>query len=63
MPITLIDDLVFPKYSSGQLNKIEKAFYVHLCDIFLEIIKSLGMSKKEMINRFKIKKYRCFKEV
>ena len=54
--------LVFPKYSPGQLNKIEKAFYVHLCDIFLEIIKSLGMSKKDMINRFKIKNIEVLKK-
>ena len=54
--------LVFPKHSFSQLNKIEKAFYVHLCDIFLEIIKSFGMSKKEMINRFKIKNIEVLKK-
>ena len=54
--------LVFPKHSFSQLNKIEKAFYIHLCDIFLEIIKSLGMSKKEMIKRFKIKNIEVLKK-
>ena len=53
--------LVFPKHSFSQLDKIEKAFYIHLCDIFLEIIKSLGMSKKEMIKRFKIKNIEVLK--
>ena len=54
--------LVFPKHSFSQLYKIEKAFYNHLCDIFLEIIKSYGMSKKEMIKRFKIKNIEVLKK-
>jgi|TARA_B110000211_G_C14079859_1_gene553993 KDO2-lipid IV(A) lauroyltransferase len=45
----------FPNYDSKALAEIEKNFYSHLCDLFLEIIKSMGMSKKEMIKRFQIK--------
>lgn len=37
-----------------ELKKIERAFYKYLCDLFLEIIKVRGMSKKEMLKRFKI---------
>lgn len=54
--------LVFPKHSFSQLYKIEKGFYIHLCDIFLEIVKSLGMNKKEMIERFKIKNIEVLKK-
>lgn len=45
---------VFPDLSEKELLKIERDFYSHLCDLFLEIIKSMGMSKKEMIKRFQV---------
>ena len=47
--------LSFPEYSRKELSLIEGRFYSHLCDLFLEIIKSMGMSKKEMIKRFHVK--------
>lgn len=46
---------VFPDFSEKELLKIERDFYHHFCDLFLEIIKSMGMSKKEMMKRFQIK--------
>ena len=45
----------FPEYSKKKISLIEQKFYSHLCDLFLEIIKSMGMSKKEMIKRFSVK--------
>lgn len=45
----------FPTFDDKKLHKIERKFYRHLCDLFLEIIKSMGMSKKEMIKRFDVK--------
>ena len=45
---------VFPDLSEKELLKIERDFYSHLCDLFLEIIKSMGMSKKEMMKRFQV---------
>ena len=47
--------LAFPDYSDEKLSAIERKFYSHLCDLFLEIIKSMGMSKEEMIKRFHVK--------
>ena len=47
--------LAFPDYSDEKLSAIERKFYPHLCDLFLEIIKSMGMSKEEMIKRFHVK--------
>ena len=35
-----------------ELKKMERSFYKYLCDLFLEIIKVRGMSKKEMLRRF-----------
>jgi KDO2-lipid IV(A) lauroyltransferase len=47
--------LAFPKLQEAEYRLIEKKFYRHLCDLFLEIIKSMGMSKDQMLKRFKVK--------
>ncbi len=53
--------VAFPKYNSKKLQRIEKKFYSHLCDLFLEMIKSMGMSKSEMLNRFQVKNIEILK--
>ncbi len=47
--------LALPHLSNQDNHTLERKFYRHLCDLFLEIIKSMGMSKKEMLKRFKVK--------
>ena len=47
--------LAFPELKEKEYQQIEGKFYRHLCDLFLEIIKSMGMGKKEMLKRFKVK--------
>nr|WP_298789905.1 lysophospholipid acyltransferase family protein [uncultured Allomuricauda sp.] len=44
--------LVFPEKSDKERLKIEKEFYRHLCDMFLEMIKTLGISDKQMRKRY-----------
>ena len=44
--------LVFPDKSIREINQIRKQFYRHLCDMFLEMVKTLTVSKKEMDKRF-----------
>lgn len=46
--------LVFPEKSAAERNAIEREFYTHLSDLFLEMIKSLSLSKEEMQKRFKV---------
>lgn len=46
--------LVFPEKSEKERLLIEKAFYKHMCDIFLEMMKTMGMSKKEIQERFTV---------
>lgn len=46
--------LVFPDKSEAELTRIKKKFYHHVCDMFLEMIKSISISKNEMDKRFKI---------
>jgi KDO2-lipid IV(A) lauroyltransferase len=45
----------FPEKSEMEIKEIEKKFYKHFCDIAIESIKGLTMSKKLMSKRLKIK--------
>ncbi|WP_255411274.1 lysophospholipid acyltransferase family protein [Aquimarina sp. AU474] len=47
-------ELVFPEKSKKEINAIRKGFYQHMCDMFLEMIKSISISNEEMMKRFKI---------
>ncbi len=46
--------LVFPEKSKEEIQKIRKAFYKHMCDMFLEMTKSLSISREELIKRYKV---------
>jgi KDO2-lipid IV(A) lauroyltransferase len=44
--------LVFPNKSDKEIKKIQKAFYKHMCDMFLETIKTLNISEEELKKRY-----------
>lgn len=44
--------LAFPEKSAKERLSIEKKSYRHLCDMFLEMIKTMTISKEEMDKRF-----------
>ena len=44
----------FPEKGEAELLKIEKGFYQHFCDIFMESVKILTMSKAQVKKRFKV---------
>ncbi len=46
--------LVFPEKSKEEIKSIRKAFYKHMCDMFLEMTKSLSISREELIKRYKV---------
>ncbi len=46
--------LAFPELKEEACKEIERKFYRHLCDLFLEIIKSMGMTKNQMLKRFNV---------
>ncbi|MGB0897076.1 MAG: lysophospholipid acyltransferase family protein [Flavobacteriaceae bacterium] len=46
--------LVFPNKSEKEISTIRKKFYKHMCDMFLEMIKTMSMSESEMRKRFTI---------
>ena len=44
--------LALPHLSETERLKIEKKFYSHMCDMFLEMIKTISISQKEIEKRF-----------
>ncbi|GBF19183.1 lipid A biosynthesis lauroyl acyltransferase [Arenibacter sp. NBRC 103722] len=44
----------FPGKSKKEIKKIKKEFYRHMCDMFLEMVKTLNLSKEELKERYKI---------
>lgn len=47
--------LVFPEKDKKEILRIRKAFYKHMCDMFLEMIRSISIKEEEMIERFHLK--------
>ncbi|WP_299189895.1 lysophospholipid acyltransferase family protein [uncultured Aquimarina sp.] len=47
-------NLAFPDKNTKEINRIRKASYKHMCDMFLEMIRSLSISEKEIVKRFHI---------
>lgn len=47
-------NLVFPDKSKEEINRIEKEFYKHLCDTFLEMVKTMNLSKKAVAKKYQV---------
>ncbi len=45
-------ELVFPDKSLEERLQIERKFYAHMCDMFLEMIKTMGISNEQLQQRF-----------
>lgn len=45
-------ELAFPQKSTAEIIAIEKKSYRHLCDMFMEMIKTMAISRKEIDARF-----------
>jgi KDO2-lipid IV(A) lauroyltransferase len=54
--------LALPHLSEEKRLVIEKKFYHHMCDMFLEMIKTMSISSEEMKERFKITNIELLKE-
>jgi len=46
--------LVFPEKSAKELKKIEKEFYRHLCDLFMEMVKTMNLSLEKANIRYNV---------
>lgn len=55
--------MALPNLSDSERLIIEKKFYSHLCDMFLEMIKTLSISNTEMDKRYKFTNLDVYKEL
>ena len=53
----------FSDKNTQELLAIEKKHYQHLCDLFLEMIRSMGISKQDLQQRFHIKNPEILQEL
>lgn len=54
--------IALPSLSEEKRLEIEKKFYRHMCDMFLEMIKTMSISSKEMNKRFVVTNIELLKE-
>ena len=55
--------LTLPHLSDKERLVIEKKFYHHMCDMFLEMIKTMTISKEEICKRYIFKNFEVYKEL
>ncbi|GMN08957.1 lipid A biosynthesis protein [Croceitalea sp. MTPC9] len=55
--------LVFPNKSEEEILQIQRKFYKHMCDVFLEMTKTMGMSKKEVKKRYHLPNIEVLQEI
>lgn len=55
--------LAFPEKSYEEIKSIRKAFYRHMCDMFLEMIKSITISPEETQQRFVFKNLEALRKL
>lgn len=55
--------LALPHLSDNERKEIERKFYVHLCDMFLEMAKTLSISRKEIEKRYVFKNMEMYHEL
>lgn len=47
-------NLVFPTKGKTEIARIEKEFYKHLCDTFLEMVKTMNLSKAAVFKKYDV---------
>lgn len=55
--------LVFPHKPNEEIKKIEKEFYKHMCDMFLEMVKTMNLSKEQVRKKYKVVNIEVLKEI
>ena len=55
--------LALPHLSDQERLIVEKKFYHHMCDMFLEMVKTMNISKEEICKRFVFKNIDVYKEL
>ncbi|MEP0212698.1 MAG: lipid A biosynthesis acyltransferase, partial [Cellulophaga sp.] len=55
--------LAFPNKSNDELKSICVHFYKHMCDVFMEMVKTMNLSKAAVKKRFKIVNLEDLKQI
>ena len=55
--------LVFPNKSPKELKRTEVDFYKHMCDMFMEMVKTMNLSKDQVKKRYDIKNIEVIQEI
>lgn len=55
--------IAFPEKSAQERLQIEKRFYSHMCDMFLEMIKTMHITQKEIDERFQYTNFDEYKQL
>src|SRR5690606_3338208 len=55
--------LVFPEKDEDELLRIRYDFYRHMCDMFLEMVKTMALSKEEVKKRYHITNIELLQEI
>ncbi|CAM4333757.1 lysophospholipid acyltransferase family protein [Zobellia roscoffensis] len=56
-------ELVFPEKTKAEIKDIEKKFYHHMCDMFLEMVKTMSLSKETVKKRYTVKNIEVLQEI
>ncbi len=55
--------LVFPDKFPSEIKRIERDFFKHMCDVFLEMVKTMNLSKTEIAKRYRILNIELIQEI
>ncbi|WP_047245209.1 lysophospholipid acyltransferase family protein [Maribacter thermophilus] len=55
--------LVFPQKDEKEIHRIEKAFYKHMCDMFLEMVKTMNLSKEDVKKKYHVTNIELLREL
>ncbi len=56
-------ELVFPEKKASEINRLEKDFFKHMCDMFLETIKTMSLSKEQVRKKYNVLNIEVLKEL
>ena len=56
-------ELIFPDKSHQELDGIEKGFYHHMCDMFLEMVKTMSLSKEAVKKKYRVTNIEVLQEI
>lgn len=55
--------LVFPNKDATEIHRVEKDFFRHMCDMFLETVKTMNLSKEQVRKKYNVLNIDVLKEL